>query len=232
MVIYYKGEDISLQLKSDSDISGYTKVVKFFTPFSSPISATVTEIDAYNFTASITDTQSATLKTGTLNIVVEFSSGGNTIISKTVECQLNDAYMNGGARESINQSTYSVNFNESTLELIFDVINYNSILSLIAFRVVADITERNAIPSILRRIGNRVNVISNGLTYKLEGGITNSDWKVCAIDCELVGKYSQISSSSNTKLSIVENDEIWSDTNTVYLKNNGILTKFLTLQES
>lgn len=104
--------------------------------------------------------------------------------------------------------------------------------SSVKYLVVNDITERNAIPSIFRIIGNRVNVISDGLTYKLEGGITNSDWKVCSIDCEIVYTYAEISSSSNTKLTIVKNDEIWGDTNTMYLKNNGILTKLITLQES
>lgn len=49
---------------------------------------------------------------------------------------------------------------------------------------------------------------------------------------EIVDTYSQISTSSNTKLSIVKNDEVWNDTNTMYLKNNGILTKVITLQES
>jgi hypothetical protein len=30
---------------------------------------------------------------------------------------------------------------------------------------------------------------------------------------------------------LVKNDEIWGDNNTLYLKNNGILTKIITLQE-
>ena len=52
------------------------------------------------------------------------------------------------------------------------------------------------------------------------------------IPIEIVDTYSQISNTSVSKISIVKNDEVWGDTNTMYLKNNGILTKIITLQES
>lgn len=88
---------------------------------------------------------------------------------------------------------------------------------------VADITERNAITTNRRRIGMKRYVISEGITYKLEGGITNSDWKVCAIDFELVTTFSQISNSTNIRMVIVLLDETNNNTTTLYIYNGQSL---------
>ena len=130
MVIFYKGEDIIIHFSSETNIGDYTKAVKFFTPFSSIKTATINEIDDFNFTATISDTQSSDLKTGVLNIVVEFSLSGNTIISKSVECQLNDAYVNGGARENTSDNQFSLSFNEIRLNISFESANYGAILEV------------------------------------------------------------------------------------------------------
>lgn len=47
-----------------------------------------------------------------------------------------------------------------------------------SLRTVADITARNAITSQRREQGMLVYVISESAYYKLEGGITNSDWNI------------------------------------------------------
>ena len=153
MVIFYKGEDIIIHFNSDTDISTYTKVVKFFTPFSAIKTATVNEIDDNNFTAIISDTQSSDLKTGTLNIVVEFSLAGNTLISKSVECQLNDAYQNGGAREGVGNSEFSLSFNETTLQISFETANYGTILEVTQARDEAIQAKEDA-QAILETIDN------------------------------------------------------------------------------
>jgi len=44
------------------------------------------------------------------------------------------------------------------------------------WRTVADITARDAIPSLRRKEGMQVNVLSEGKIYELKGGITNGDW--------------------------------------------------------
>lgn len=101
-----------------------------------------------------------------------------------------------------------------------------------SYKTVADITARNAIPTERREEGNKVYVISEEITYKLKGGLTNSNWVQSSIEIDYVASYSLIDSSNKRKLTIVETDEIWEDTNTIYLKNNSILTKLITLQES
>lgn len=44
------------------------------------------------------------------------------------------------------------------------------------YRTVADVTARNAIPSLRRKEGMSVFVISEGIAYRLLGGTSNSDW--------------------------------------------------------
>lgn len=60
---------------------------------------------------------------------------------------------------------------------------------------VADLTERDNIPSARRKEGMYVYVISNNITYKLEGGITNSDWIQIT---EINGTQNQVAYFSNT----------------------------------
>ena len=100
------------------------------------------------------------------------------------------------------------------------------------YKTVSTIVERDAIPSERREEGNKVYVISEEITYKLKGCISNSNWVQSSIEIDYVSSYSEIDSSNKKKLTIVETDEVWEDTNTVYLRNNGILTKLITLQES
>lgn len=112
MNIFYKGEDITIIFSSENDISDYTKVVKVFTPLSSIKTASIAEIDSNTFSATITSTQTADLKTGNFNIVLELTQSGSKAISKTVKAKLNDAYLDGGEREDSNGYTYQLNFTE------------------------------------------------------------------------------------------------------------------------
>lgn len=100
--LFYKGEDIVLTFTSVTDMSGYTKVVKFFTFGSAVKTAAVTAVDNYNFTAKLAKADTADLKTGRLNIVLEFTDGStNKTISKTIDCKLADAYIDGEEREAV-----------------------------------------------------------------------------------------------------------------------------------
>lgn len=98
--IFYKGEDISLTFNSDSDLSGYDKVIRFFTPFSEIKTAVVTPVDNNQFIAILSDEDTKDLKPGPLNIVVEFISqaSGAKLISKTISARLEDPEVNGGVR--------------------------------------------------------------------------------------------------------------------------------------
>lgn len=98
--IFYKGEDISLTFKSLSDLSGYTKVIKYFTPFSNIKTAIVTSVDNNQFIAVLSDEDTKDLKPGPLNIVVEFisQSSGAKLISKTISARLEDPEVNSGVR--------------------------------------------------------------------------------------------------------------------------------------
>lgn len=53
---------------------------------------------------------------------------------------------------------------------------FEDINGLGGFRAVADLTARNAIPAIFRKIGMVVTLQTSGLAYELVGGITNNDW--------------------------------------------------------
>lgn len=49
------------------------------------------------------------------------------------------------------------------------------------WRVVADLTARDAIPAQRRKEGMRAKVVSNDTVYELKGGITNGDWAAVVI---------------------------------------------------
>lgn len=96
--LIYKGEDVSLILKSENDLSGFTKAVKFFTFGSAVKTATITAIDNYRFSAKLASADTADLPSGTLNIVVEFSDANGKKISKTINAKIADPYVDGGER--------------------------------------------------------------------------------------------------------------------------------------
>lgn len=99
--IFYKGEDVTITFTSETDMSTYTKVVKFFTPNSVIKSATVTAINAKAFSVKLAATDTAELTIGELNIVVEFTASGNKMISKTIQCSIADAYLSGSERGAV-----------------------------------------------------------------------------------------------------------------------------------
>ena len=87
---------------------------------------------------------------------------------------------------------------------------------------VADVSARNLIPSTRRKEGMKVAVISEGITYELKGGITNSYWQ------SFLGNYiTQISEPSINNNSF----DFWndSDSSLLYLiaNINGIQKKLL-----
>ena len=122
MNIFYKGEDITLTFVSETDISTYSKSVKCFTPNSAIKEGSISNIDNFSFTVTFTNSQTSDLKTGSLNIVLELTKSGAKLISKTVKCKLNDAYLDGGEREDSNDYTYTLNFTEgNAVNIIFGI---------------------------------------------------------------------------------------------------------------
>lgn len=118
--LFYKGEDIVLTFTSTTDMSGYTKVVKYFTPLSAVKTATVTAVNGTTFTAKMVKADTADLKPGRLNVVLELTDGSsNKQISKTIDCKLADAYQDGSEREA-NELTADIAFlpNGITLDVI------------------------------------------------------------------------------------------------------------------
>ena len=113
MAIFYKGEDVILTFQSTEDMSGFNKVVKFFTPYSTPKTATIVGVNNNVFTAKLASADTAALPTGTLNIVLEFTSSNGKIITKTVRAKLADAYLDGGDRGSGDVPITQVSFNNN-----------------------------------------------------------------------------------------------------------------------
>lgn len=104
--LFYKGEDITLTFMSETDMSGYTKVVKFFTFGSSVKTATLTPVDNYVFKAKLSKADTSDLKAGRLNVVIEMTNAStNTEISKSIECRLADAYIDGEQRGDNSESS-------------------------------------------------------------------------------------------------------------------------------
>lgn len=104
--LFYKGEDIILTFMSETDMSGYTKVVKFFTFGSSVKTATLTPVDNYVFKAKLSKADTSDLKAGRLNVVIEMTNASNnTEISKSIECRLADAYIDGEQRGDNSESS-------------------------------------------------------------------------------------------------------------------------------
>lgn len=128
--IIYKGEDVSLTFTSVTDISGYEKTVKYFTPFSEIKVATITNIDAYSFTAKLRGQDTLHLNVGPLNIVIEFSNEETNLkmISKTIFAKMVNSEENGGIRD------YNTDYNE---EIVFlqntpIAINFNGLTNKIS----------------------------------------------------------------------------------------------------
>ena len=72
---------------------------------------------------------------------------------------------------------------------------------------VADVSARNLIPSTRRKEGMKVAVISEGITYELKGGITNSYWQY----------YGPVYYSQSTSPTLPYDNtfSFWQDTNTL-----------------
>jgi hypothetical protein len=125
--IFYKGEDITLNFSSESDMSGYTKVVKYFTPFSSVKTAVLTPIDNYSFTASLVKEDTADLTAGTLNVVIEFTQGDEKSITKTAAFRFVDAYTDGGERTNVDVDIDVVFTNDIYIDINFVGLNLKTI---------------------------------------------------------------------------------------------------------
>ena len=133
--LFYKGEDITLSFNSAASLAGYTtKTVKFFTPMQAAKTAVVTVLDTYNFTAKLGKADTAALTPGRMNIVVELSDGTNTIISKTIQCKLADAYLDGAEREAV----------DVTADIVFTAANQMTVNFVNTTPIIAETAAREA----------------------------------------------------------------------------------------
>lgn len=76
------------------------------------------------------------------------------------------------------------------------------------YRTVSTIVERDAIFQERREAGMLVKVLSDGITYRLGTGQTNSDWIVDSLSLEYASNYASVSNSTNKRFILVQNDEI------------------------
>jgi hypothetical protein len=76
------------------------------------------------------------------------------------------------------------------------------------FKIVSTTTERDAIFAERREVGMLVKVLADGITYRLNSGLTNSDWIVDSLPVEYVANYASISNSTNKRFILVQQDEM------------------------
>ena len=98
---FYKGESLNIKFAAYDNsnpakllnISGYTKSVELFTPYSNKILPTISNIDTNTFQIDLTADQTRNLNAGSFNIIVRLTKGSEVKIGKSIPCQLLDPYI-------------------------------------------------------------------------------------------------------------------------------------------
>ncbi len=101
---FFKGESMNIIFRafdngnppSNLDISGYTKKVELFTPFSNRIVPTVAGINNYSFQIDLTAAQTQSMNEGPFNIVVTLTKGSEVKIGRSIPCELLDPFVGCG----------------------------------------------------------------------------------------------------------------------------------------
>lgn len=104
---FYKGESLNIKFAAYDNsspakllnISGYTKSVELFTPYSQKILPTVSNIDNNTFQINLSADQTQNLNAGSFNIIVRLTKGSEVKVGKSIPCQLLDPYIACGPEE-------------------------------------------------------------------------------------------------------------------------------------
>lgn len=127
---FYKGESISILFTAFDnatppqmlDISGYTKSVTVFTPYSNYIVPTVTDIGINTFSISLSAADTLSLNPGSFNIVVKLTKDGKVKIGKSVPCYLvNSNVETNPTGQPIDEGHVGVNMTIDSSEINFDM---------------------------------------------------------------------------------------------------------------
>lgn len=125
---FYKGESLNIIFTAYDngtppklmDISGYSRTVEVFTPYSTKILPQVSNVSNNAFQINLTSEQTKGLNTGSFNIVVKLTKGTEVKIGKSIPCKILDPYIgcgpeglyvdNGQAKVDMKIDTASINF--------------------------------------------------------------------------------------------------------------------------
>ncbi|MFV0326893.1 MAG: CotH kinase family protein [Bacteroides xylanisolvens] len=134
---FYKGESISLVFSAYDkdgkpiDISGYTKEVSLFTPFSSKLVKSVIDVSNSAFTANITGEETSNFEQeGNLNLIVKLKKGDEVKIAKSIPFVLLDPDSSGcgdTGRLSVDSGNIKIDMSFDTDFANFDVFFGNGI---------------------------------------------------------------------------------------------------------
>ncbi|WP_165021519.1 CotH kinase family protein [Dysgonomonas sp. ZJ279] len=137
---FYKGESISIVFtaydnnKKLINISGYTKEITLFTPFSSKIVKGVTAIDNNSFRVEITAAETSSLEhEGCFNIILSLKKGTEVKIGKSIPCELLDIESSGcnhSGRLSIDNRTINVDMGIDSNSINFEM-NFGNAINMI-----------------------------------------------------------------------------------------------------
>lgn len=134
---FYKGESLSLVFSAYDkagkaiDISGYTKEVSLFTPFSTKLVKSVTGVSNSSFSANITAEETSGFEQeGNLNIIVKLKKGTEVKIAKSIPFILLDPDSSGcrdTGRLSVDSGNIKIDMSFDTDFANFDVFFGNGI---------------------------------------------------------------------------------------------------------
>lgn len=136
---FYKGESLSLIFSAYEngkpiDISGYTKEVSLFTPFSSKLVKSVTTTSNSSFTANITGEETSNFEQeGNLNLIVKLKKGNEVKIAKSIPFVLLDPESAGcgdSGRLSVDSGNIKVDMSFETDFANFDIFFGNGIYTI------------------------------------------------------------------------------------------------------
>ena len=135
---FYKGESLNIIFTAYDngtppklmDISGYTKTVEVFTPYSTKIIPQISSVSNNSFQINLLASQTKNLNSGLFNIVVKLTKGDEVKIGKSILCGILDPYVGCGPEN------LSVDNGQAKVDMKID----NSVINFDLFFGTANIT--------------------------------------------------------------------------------------------